>query len=394
MPSNTARYGALVQGGHDVDFSRLTAKLPTGMDPASKERRKKLFKSADVNGNGYLSQAEVDKAVGEAIGSEDLFSAKPVIGRAFAAAKNLGGGNNADYVEKSEFRLLLVYLRQYFELYVAYNRLDSSDDRRLSLPEFRSGVELLSTWGIDIPEGEVEAEFRRIDTNGGGVILFDEFSDWALKKQLDLEDDDDWIDDDPPTGGAAKPTAITGKRKALLVGINYFGKGEAELDGCVADAERVKAFLVARGFHDTPRSMRVLADTSPTMGLMPTRANILRGIEWLVKDAAAGDVLFFHFSGHGTQQVDVSGDEADGLDECIVPSDHETSGLLTDDQLFDRLVRPLPAGCRLTALMDCCGSGTGLDLPFSAVAGASGWSTEEGALSTAAADVRLLSASP
>ncbi|MGB0514950.1 MAG: phenylalanine--tRNA ligase subunit beta, partial [Wenzhouxiangellaceae bacterium] len=41
----------------------------------------------------------------------------------------------ADYVEWPEFRLLLVYLRQYFELDVAYNRLDSSDDRRLSLPE-------------------------------------------------------------------------------------------------------------------------------------------------------------------------------------------------------------------------------------------------------------------
>ena len=134
---------------------------------------------------------EVDKIIGEALG-EDLFSAKPVIGRAFQAAKNLGSGKNADYVEKSEFRLLLVYLRQYFELYVAYNRLDSSDDRRLSLPEFRAGVELLATWGIDVPEAEIEAEFAAIDTNGGGIILFDEFSDWALKKQLDLAGPTRW----------------------------------------------------------------------------------------------------------------------------------------------------------------------------------------------------------
>merc|ERR1712146_242386 len=35
---------------------------------------------------------------------------------------------------------------------------------------------------IDNPE----AEFKAIDKNGGGIILFDEFADWALRKQLDL----------------------------------------------------------------------------------------------------------------------------------------------------------------------------------------------------------------
>ena len=169
-----AKHGELLAGAQGIDFAALSAKLPTARDPETTEKRKKLFKSADVNGNGFLSQAEVDKAVGQAIGSEYLFSAKPVITRAFAAAKDASQGRNQDYVEKSEFRLLLVYLRQYFELYVAYNRLDSSDDRRLSLPEFRAGVKLLATWGIDLAEAEVDAEFARIDKNGGGIVLFDE----------------------------------------------------------------------------------------------------------------------------------------------------------------------------------------------------------------------------
>ena len=41
---------------------------------------------------------------------------------------------------------------------------------------------------------QVEAEFKLIDTNGGGIVLFDEFADWAIKKELDLEDDDDFDD--------------------------------------------------------------------------------------------------------------------------------------------------------------------------------------------------------
>ena len=40
----------------------------------------------------------------------------------------------------------------------------------------------------------MEAEFARIDKNGGGQILFSEFVDWALEKNLDIEDDidEDW----------------------------------------------------------------------------------------------------------------------------------------------------------------------------------------------------------
>ena len=35
----------------------------------------------------------------------------------------------------------------------------------------------------------MEAEFDLIDTNEGGQILFNEFIDWALSKDLDIEDD-------------------------------------------------------------------------------------------------------------------------------------------------------------------------------------------------------------
>ena len=38
---------------------------------------------------------------------------------------------------------------------------------------------------------DMEAEFDKIDTNAGGQILFTEFVDWALEKNLDLEDDID-----------------------------------------------------------------------------------------------------------------------------------------------------------------------------------------------------------
>jgi len=39
------------------------------------------------------------------------------------------------------------------------------------------------------PVEDMDAEFENIDKNGGGQILFSEFVDWALEKDLDIEDD-------------------------------------------------------------------------------------------------------------------------------------------------------------------------------------------------------------
>ena len=39
------------------------------------------------------------------------------------------------------------------------------------------------------PIDNLEEEFDSIDKNGGGQILFSEFVEWALAKDLDIEDD-------------------------------------------------------------------------------------------------------------------------------------------------------------------------------------------------------------
>ena len=68
--------------------------------------------------------------------------------------------------------------------------------------------------------------------------------------------------------------------------------------------------------------------------------------------------------GSGSTQRDRNNDEWDTKDETICPLDYAKAGMLVDDEIYDALVKPLPMGCRLTALMDCCHSGTGMDLPY------------------------------
>merc|ERR1712063_186934 len=98
---------------------------------------------------------------------------------------------------------------------------------------------------------------------------------------------------------------------------------------------------------------------------MAVKAEILEGCKWLVAGAKSGDSLFFHYSGHGVQVKDTSGDEEeDGFDEAICPADFRASGVIVDDDLHEIMVKNLPEGVKLTALMDCCHSGTGMDLAY------------------------------
>ena len=154
----------------------------------------------------------------------------------------------------------------------------------------------------------------------------------------------------------------TGNHRAVLVGINYTGQAQGVLNGCVNDVKMMRDYIKSTGYTDG--NIRVLADDLDLTNTAPTGSEIVKALAWLVKGAKKGDSLFFHYSGHGSQQKDDTGDEADGMDETLVPLDYAENGCITDDTLFQLMVAPLPAGVSLTCVFDCCHSGTILDLPF------------------------------
>jgi hypothetical protein len=147
-----------------------------------------------------------------------------------------------------------------------------------------------------------------------------------------------------------------------LIGINYFNTPN-QLKGCINDVHNMNQFLTSR-YHFNPDDMVILTDDSNNPRAVPTRANILRAMDWLVSGAHPNDNLFFHYSGHGGQTEDLDGDEEDGYDETIYPLDFKQAGMIIDDEMHDRMVKPLPPGCRFTAVFDCCHSGSALDLPY------------------------------
>ena len=197
-------------------------------------------------------------------------------------------------------------------------------------------------------------------------------------------------------GFAFQYSQCTGRKKALLIGINYFNQ-RGQLRGCINDVRNMSAYLV-ENFGYKREDMVILTDDQQNPMSQPTKQNILRAMHWLVKDARPNDSLFFHYSGrhpflllllllllllvnflfffglsntvgggiagHGGQTKDLDGDEEDGYDEVIYPVDFRQNGHITDDEMHRIMVRPLQAGVRLTAIFDSCHSGTALDLPY------------------------------
>eukprot|EP00090_Calanus_glacialis_P000251 TRINITY_DN10165_c0_g1_i1.p1 TRINITY_DN10165_c0_g1~~TRINITY_DN10165_c0_g1_i1.p1 ORF type:complete len:183 (-),score=50.60 TRINITY_DN10165_c0_g1_i1:189-737(-) len=180
----------------DLDWAVINSRLPYKRTKEQYQMRKKMWGAIDVNDNGYVSLSEITRGVRDVLNLGDLFDCRPAINRAYHYSRSVSKStkkHDDDYLEFREFRVFLQALRQFFEYYQAFNRLDSGQDGRVSKEEFLSDKikESIEIWVG--PIDDMEAEFAKIDKNGGGQILFSEFVDWALEKNLDIEDD---IDED------------------------------------------------------------------------------------------------------------------------------------------------------------------------------------------------------
>ena len=144
--------------------------------------------------------------------------------------------------------------------------------------------------------------------------------------------------------------------KALMVGINYRNTN-SELRGCINDVNSLKKFLNDKNKLDDSNICILTDDTT----LKPTRDNILEKYKQLLINSKEGDILYFTFSGHGSYTIDRNGDELDGNDELLVSIDNRG---ITDDELKNIAQEYLKDNVTLFVLLDCCHSGTLLDLKY------------------------------
>lgn len=149
------------------------------------------------------------------------------------------------------------------------------------------------------------------------------------------------------------------KQSALLFGLNYGQTPDAKLNGCVNDVHNVASFLHKRGFQD------IQVYTDETTPKETTLEGLTRNLYQTAMRtwSESIQVLWIHYSGHGSSVKDDSTDEADGRDECLVPSDYQTAGFLMDDTIA-KLLSQINPKTQVILFMDCCHSGTIADLKY------------------------------
>ena len=151
-------------------------------------------------------------------------------------------------------------------------------------------------------------------------------------------------------------TTASRKKWALLIGLDqYLRPYISQLRGCVNDVE-LMAYILRDNFGFPAENMTLLRDGQAT------REGILTALDSIVDRAGEEDVVVIHYSGHGSQMTDREGDEPDGLDETIVPYDSgrsfDPNCDISDDEIYERLLRLTGKTSYVTLIFDCCHSGT------------------------------------
>jgi len=143
------------------------------------------------------------------------------------------------------------------------------------------------------------------------------------------------------------PAAKKARGLSLNIGLNsvspgHYGGWSGDLAACEFDAKDMAALATGRGMK-----------TKVLLTKDGTRAKVLAALRAASKALVRGDFFFLTFSGHGGQVPDVSGEEADKLDETWCLYD----GQLIDDELYLELGK-FTTGVRILVLSDSCHSGT------------------------------------
>ena len=162
---------------------------------------------------------------------------------------------------------------------------------------------------------------------------------------------------------AVTQTQVGPRKLALIIAIGTYDEATNwKQISSLNDINYIVPSLLSQGFDE--KNIEILTNEKAT------KIGIIEAIDRLIAKAKNGDIVVFHFSGHGQQIFDdANKDEPDGYDEALVPynatmrysSSYKGQNHLRDDELatkFKSLRKNIGKEGSLLVLLDACHSGT------------------------------------
>ncbi|KAE8442778.1 hypothetical protein EG329_002866 [Mollisiaceae sp. DMI_Dod_QoI] len=150
---------------------------------------------------------------------------------------------------------------------------------------------------------------------------------------------------------------------AILIGIDNYP--DKPLKSCVRDVQDIKTYLEST-LKDSVQIQAITAsqadrepsDPAQDPTLWPTRENVTSAFERVTSLARAGDFVYIHYSGHGTQ-MPTSGEFSNGSsgDLALVllgGEEKKQVSCLWGFELADLLKAMVDNGIIITLILDCC----------------------------------------
>lgn len=234
-----------------IDWSKLDERLPIGLDPESRKKRKKQFKAWDPNNNKVLSKTEIQGGatkVMDALGEEVRPFVKEALTYAFEAAHAISESAKAAKpkakakgkkaapvacidIDITEFHAYLVAFRKYLELAVLFAKVDKSGDRLLTVDEVKKALPQLDGWKVDADD--VEFKFKHTKT-----LSYEDFADWVIRESMDrLNLELDNSDNEEVQVQRARSDAKKGGGGADVETMEQFRKYDADQNGVISEDE-------------------------------------------------------------------------------------------------------------------------------------------------------------
>ncbi len=146
---------------------------------------------------------------------------------------------------------------------------------------------------------------------------------------------------------------------AITIGIYYkkYNSNNNNLFDCINDLNNINEFLLEKCNFSSSNIISLCNDEANNKNIQISIQKMI-----LFSQNNPDAELWFSFSGHGSQKNSFI--ETDGNAEPICPVDYKTNGYVSDIWLNSNFCNKLSDSSKLFVLMDCCHSGSNLDLQY------------------------------